>query len=617
MRSVPPGDFAMTFQPREWQKECMSRFREKIKEGSTSFVLEACMGAGKSALAAWIAKVLLEEHDLDHVIVLVPWRSIQGDAEKGMLGAFGKLLGLDARDRFFTLVRRQARQPRPRMEATITLYQEVCNQEAIETIKMWKADGFSFALICDEIHHTNEIDSSWGEYVEEIKNLASFSVFMSGTYFRSDKKPITCVPLDPDGLPVKDYRFTYSQGVKENVVRAVTTRDFNASVLFYDKNKDQKYEFTLNEIQNNKELSEAKKQVLDPHGECIRHMIETAHGAMLQTRTKFPDAACLFVCRPGGGDNYTRDGNEAQEDRHVHLIANQIRAITGATPTVVTHRDRDAIGKISAFRRGMDPYLVAVNMISEGCDIPRLRAVAFCRYTNSEMLFRQIVGRALRIHTPEDGTAAQIYLPSFPLLLRFAESLYSEAQEGIRDRRCRQCGEWPCECPCGDCGKHPCECNKFLFPIHEQVVMAIDAKPILDGGHVGAEHVKELFVGYAIRITEENDAHRHANHTQLGHALQRFMQMQKEAQQRPQSPASEPTVNPGLERDQMRRRINRMVRQLAKNVYNNDYAKAYHQEIEIPFRTTFKVIINTWSVDKLRQVDDRLERRMVEAFRHG
>ena len=153
--------------------------------------------------------------------------------------------------------------------------------------------------------------------------------------------------------------------------------------------------------------------------------------------------------------------------------------------------------------------------------------------------------------------------------------------------------------------------------MQEQVVMAFDATPILDGGHVGTEHVKELFVGYAVRITQENDAHRHANHTQLGHALQRFMQMQKESLQQPQEAAATPPINPGMERDQMRRRINRRVRQLARNVYQNDYAQAYHQEIEGPFGAKFSVILNTWTVDKLRQVDDRLERRVLEVFRHG
>jgi superfamily II DNA or RNA helicase len=604
----------MPFVARQWQEECLLRFQQKIEEGSTSFVFEACMGAGKSAEAALISKVLLNEY-VDHVLVLVPWRSIQGDVEKGMLGTFG-LMGLDVRDHFFTFKRRQARQPRPQMDATIALYQEVCNEQAIETLKMWKSsDDFTFALICDEIHHTNEIDSSWGTYVEQLSQLAKYSIFMSGTYFRGDRKPISCIPLDADGIPIKDYRFTYANGVKENVVRSVTTRDIDANVLIYDKNKDLKYELTLKEI-GKKELAEAKKQVLDPNGECVRHIIETAHQALLQTRTKFPDAACLYVCRPGGGDNYTRDGGESQEDRHVHAIAKQIQAITGETPTVVTHRDRDAQGKISCFRRANSMYLVAVNMVSEGCDIPRLRAVAFCRYTNSEMLFRQIVGRALRLHAPEDGTAAQIYIPAFPVLLDYAERLYSEAQEGIINRRCAQCGEWPCQCPCPDCGNHPCDCDQWLFPQREPMLLAIDATPVADGGHVGEDHVPEYYVGYAVRISQENDAHRHANHTQLGHAFQRFVQMQQQAnQQQPQ--ASAPEINPGMEREKLRRSINRYVRRLAYSIYEKDFQKAYVQEIETPFHAKFKEIINTWGVDKLRQVNDALERRIVEVFRRG
>jgi len=602
----------MSFTPRQWQKECLERFKQKIAEGADTFIFEACMGAGKSSMAAWLAKTLLEEYGVDHVLVLVPWRSIQGDVDKGMLGSFGNM-GLDARDKFFTLKRRQARQPRPDLDATVTLYQEVCCQGAIDTLKMWKADGMTYALICDEIHHTNEINSSWGTYVEQLKELAEYSVFMSGTFFRGDGKPISCIPLDSENLPIKDYRFPYASGVKEDVVRAVTTRDINAKVLLFDRNTNRKFELELNQV-TNRELSEAKKQVLDPTGECMRHMIETVHNALMQSRSKFPDAACLFVCRPGGGDNYTSEGSESQEDRHVHIISKQIEQLTGETPTVVTHHDRDSVGKIARFRRGTDPYLVAVNMVSEGCDIPRLRSVAFCRYTTSEMLFRQIVGRALRLHTPEDGTAAQIYIPAFPRLVEFAERLYSEAQEGVRNRRCPHCGEWPCVCPCPECGKYPCECGETLFQLRQPMIMAIDATPMLDGGHVGAEHVTELYVGYAMRIAKDNEAHRHSNHTQLGHALQQFVKLQ---QVRQQAPAVKAEINPGVEREKLRRQINRRIRQLAFDAYQKDFAKAYYQEIQVPFHEQFKVILNTWTVDKLRQVADRLERRIVEVFRRA
>jgi superfamily II DNA or RNA helicase len=606
----------MPFQAREWQRECFERFKQRLSEGATTFVFEACMGAGKSVVAAKFAKHLLNECNVDHVLVLVPWRSIQGDVEKGMLGAFGKIMGLDARTRFFTLARRQAFQPIPGNDATVTLYQEVCNQPAVETLKLWKSKGFHFALICDEIHHTNEINGTWGTYVEQIKDLADYSVFMSGTYFRGDGKPIGCISLDPEGRPIKDYAYTYSTGVRDNVVRAVTTRHLNATVSVYDRKADRQYEIPLNEI-TSKELSAAKKQVLDPSGECVRHIIETVHDSLMQARQKFRDAACLFVCRPGQADNYTPEGGESIEDKHVHIIAKQIKEITGEVATVVTHRDKDAAGKISSFRKASDPYLVAVNMVSEGCDIPRLRAVAFCRYTTSEMLFRQIVGRALRLQFDdntgtqfEDGTAAQVYIPTFPLLVEFAERLWTEAQEGIKDRRCKKCGDWPCSCPCEVCGKDPCECEPNLFP-EPPSIHGLDATPILDGGHMGQGPVSEGYVQAASQITKKSLEHIHANIVQLGHALQYYDRQIRNLRQ------AEETRNPTAERERLRRKINRQVRRFAVDVYSKKYDHAYFNEIEKPFREKFMVILNTWPVDRLREIDDRLERRIMEVYRNG
>lgn len=606
----------MAFIPRKWQQDCLFRFEETIDRGSNMFVFEACMGAGKSAMAAWLSKHLIDVYGVDHVLVLVPWKSIQGDVEKGMLGAFGKLMGLDARSRFFTLARRQAKQPIPSLDATITLYQEVCNYATVQTLEMWKEQGFRFALICDEIHHTNEINGTWGNYVERIKDLAEYSVFMSGTYFRGDRMPIKCIPLDEEGAPIKDYRYNYRMGVADNVVRSVTTRHINADVLIFDKKANHKYKIPLSDIEN-RELSVAKRQVLDPHGECTRQMIQTVHEGLMQTRQKFHDAACLFVCRPGGGDNYTSEGKESVEDRHVHIVAKQIKELTGEDPTVVTHRDKDAVGKISRFRNSKNPYLVAVNMVSEGCDIPRLRAVAFLRYTTSEMLFRQIVGRALRMHIDdttktvyEDGTAAQVYIPTFPKLVGFAESLWAEAQEGVVDRRCENCGEWPCRCPCTKCGNEPCECEPAEPVDTEPPLFGLDATPILDGGHMGDDAVAENYVQAAGKVKKRLE-HVHANVVQLGHALQYF---DRELRQMTEQLSQ---VNPAEERERLRRKINRQIKRLAIDVYKKEFATAYYREIEKPFKAKFKVILNTWSVDKLREVHERLERRMTEVYRDG
>jgi hypothetical protein len=225
----------------------------------------------------------------------------------------------------------------------------------------------------------------------------------------TDTKPTRCLPPDPGGVQRKAYRLSY----------------IDAYLQFFDPLLGARYERSLTQI-SSRELPQAKDMALDPYGKVIRHIIEKAHDDLLRTRSRFPDAACLFVGRPGGGDNFTSPGDEAQEDEQVHLIAEQIQVLTGWAPTVVTYRDRDAAGKIAAFRRGLDPYLVAINRVAEGCDIPRVRAVAFCRYTDSELVFRRIVGRALRLLGPEDGTAPQIYLPTFPVLLEFVRRLYAD-----------------------------------------------------------------------------------------------------------------------------------------------------------------------------------------------
>ncbi len=597
----------MAFAPRVWQQECFSRFQEVLRSGQTTFVIEACMGAGKSAIAARLAKHLLEmPNAVDHVLVLVPWKSIQGDIEKGMLGAFGKLFGLDARSRFFTYAR-QAHQPIPALDATITLYQEVCNCAAIETLEWWKSKGFRFALICDEIHHTNEINGTWGEYVSKIKDLADYSIFMSGTYFRGDRNPVGCVPKDDDGRPLRDYSYTYQRGVAEKAVRSVTTRHVDATVAIYDSDRDLRYEKDLSELVG-KEVAAGRKQVLDPHGEWIRHTIQTVHDELLATRLKYPDAACLYVCRPGRDNNFTREEDEAIEDKHVHLIAKQIRELTGLTPMVVTHHDEDSVGKISRFRKGKDPYLVAVNMVSEGCDIPRLRAVAFCRYTTSEMLFRQIVGRALRIQYDEatgqpleDGTAAQIYIPTFPLLVDFAERLWTEAQAGIQQRL---------ERICETCGKKPCECEPKLFP-DPQTIWGLEHTPALDGGHMAFQGVSEIYVQAATQIIAQQPEHQHANRVQVAALLQAYDRNRSLAQ-------GLPVTNPAEERERLRRKINRLINRLANDVYKKQYQTAYYEEIEKPFGgVKFKEILNNWPVDRLREVYERLERRITKGYRGG
>ncbi len=63
---------------------------------------------------------------------------------------------------------------------------------------------------------------------------------------------------------------------------------------------------------------------------------------------------------------------------------------------MVTSDDPDASARIARFAAGNDPWLVAVRMVSEGVDIPRLRVGVYATTTTTELFFRQAVGRFVR-----------------------------------------------------------------------------------------------------------------------------------------------------------------------------------------------------------------------------
>ncbi len=134
--------------PESGNRIAFSASNKKLKEGLTSFVLEACMrSAGKLLWLRGPPRRCSEEHGVEHVLVLVPWVSIQGDVDKGIsLASFGDIDGFDARDRFFTYGRRQgfgaSHGQRWTLRSRCTKRYAVRRQ--LRTLKMWKIGGIHF-----------------------------------------------------------------------------------------------------------------------------------------------------------------------------------------------------------------------------------------------------------------------------------------------------------------------------------------------------------------------------------------------------------------------------------------------------------------------------------------
>src|SRR3954454_15326592 len=84
---------------------------------------------------------------------------------------------------------------------------------------------------------------------------------------------------------------------------------------------------------------------------------------------------------------------------HAALLADRLRAAGTRADYVASHRHdhKDNRAILDRFRCPSGPeVLISVNLLAEGVDLPAVQAVLLGRPTVSEILLRQMLGRALR-----------------------------------------------------------------------------------------------------------------------------------------------------------------------------------------------------------------------------
>jgi len=144
-------------------------------------------------------------------------------------------------------------------------------------------------------------------------------------------------------------------------------------------------------------------------------VLEAADKRLTEMRRGMPDAGGLVIA----GDH---------EDARAYAAL--LRGLTGRRPVVVLSDDKAASRKISAFAASGDRWMVAVRMVSEGVDIPRLAVGVYATSVSTALFFAQAVGRFVRAR--RRGETASVFLPSVPVLLSYAAELEAERDHVLR-----------------------------------------------------------------------------------------------------------------------------------------------------------------------------------------
>ena len=397
---------------RTWQRRALTAY---LARRPRDFLAVATPGAGKTALALRVAAELLADTTVAAVTVVTPTEHL-----KGQWATAAARLGI-ALDPTF---RNADGATAGGFTGAVVTYAQVAAHPALHRAR---TTARRTLVVLDEVHHAGDA-LSWGEAARTAFDPATRRLALTGTPFRSDDNPIPFVTYapDPDGQlrSAADSSYGYGEALRDGVVRPVLFLAYSGEARWRTR-AGEEHAARLGEPLPAEQAARAWRTALDPAGDWIPAVLSAADTRLSQVRAGgMPDAGGLVI---------------ASDQQAARAYAGLLRAATGEPPVVVLSDDRGASARIAQFADSSARWLVAVRMVSEGVDVPRLAVGVYATSAATPLFFAQAVGRFVRVRRP--GETASVFLPSVPPLLALAGALEAE-RDHVLGRPDRPDGGW-------------------------------------------------------------------------------------------------------------------------------------------------------------------------------
>ncbi len=380
---------------RAWQTAALAAYAETSPR---DFLAVATPGAGKTTFALSLASDLLSRRVVERVTVVAPTEHL-----KHQWAQAADRVGIPL-DPDFSSRRRSSKD----FLGVALTYAGVAANPLGHRVR---TERFRTLVILDEVHHAGDA-LSWGEAVREAFEPARRRLALTGTPFRSDVNPIPFVTYAPgdDGVPrsVADYTYGYAHALADHVVRPVLFMAYSGQVEWRTRAGDE-IAARLGEPLTKDMTAQALRTALDPQGAWIPAVLQAADRRLTEVRRHVPDAGGLVI---------------ATDQDHARAYAARLAEVAGEKPTLVLSDEPSSSKRIQKFADDGSRWMVAVRMVSEGVDVPRLAVGVYATTTATPLFFAQAVGRFVRARAR--GETASIFVPSVPTLLEHAGQLELE-----------------------------------------------------------------------------------------------------------------------------------------------------------------------------------------------
>ncbi|WP_305782709.1 DEAD/DEAH box helicase [Symbioplanes lichenis] len=382
---------------RDWQRKALVKY---LRKRSPDFMAVATPGAGKTTFALRIAAELLNDGTVEAVTVVCPTEHL-----KTQWAQAAARVGIQLDSAFRNSDVHSSRD----FHGAVLTYAQVGMAPMVHRRRTMTRRSL---IILDEVHHAGD-SRTWGDGVKQAFEEAERRLMLTGTPFRSDDNPIPFVDYErgDDGLQRSrsDSVYGYSDALRDGVVRPVIFLAYSGETR-WRTNAGDELAARLGEPMTKDLIAQAWRTALDHRGDWMPQVMRAANNRLSKLRAHgMTDAGGLVI---------------ASEQQTARAYAKLLEEITGEKAVVVLSDDDGASKRIAEFATSEQRWLVAVRMVSEGVDIPRLAVGVYATSASTPLYFAQAIGRFVRSRRP--GETATVFVPSVPHLLGLASEM--EAQ---------------------------------------------------------------------------------------------------------------------------------------------------------------------------------------------
>ena len=383
---------------RPWQKRALDRL---ATTAAPDFLAVATPGAGKTTFALCAAVHDLADNPGRRLVVVAPTSHLKlqwADAAAGF--------GLHLEPRWTPS---GGRLPAD-VHGIVTTYQQVASSP--DALRPQAAGSLA---VLDEVHHAGD-DRAWGDAVRRAFEPAPRRLALSGTPFRSDTLAIPFVRYIGDEA-VPDFEYGYADALADGrVVRPVYFPRINGFMEWIAPDGAAQAA-AFDDPLDRARAAQRLRTALSLDGEWLPTVLAQANERLGVLRRHQPDAGGLVV---------------ATDQDHAQGIADLLRYRGGVRAAVAVSDDPRSSSRIARFAASADPWIVAVRMVSEGVDIPRLRVGVYATSTTTELFFRQAVGRFVRWTRGVPRQKAYLFIPDDVRLRTWATQIADARRHSLR-----------------------------------------------------------------------------------------------------------------------------------------------------------------------------------------